>query len=183
MKTKLKSKKPKKTEIKVKAADKPTDMVGTGSIFGDHAGLFAPLQSLRQEVDEIFNQFGHRFGALGRTDFPTFKIPTTDVDETDEAIEISAELPGVDMKNIDVTIENSTLKIHGEREQSKTTGKAEHRVSERSYGAYERSLSLPFEVDAKSVKAEYDKGVLHLTIPKPERVESKPQKVAIKSAA
>jgi len=183
MKTKLTPKKPLDTDVKVQEKSKPSNQFGSDSIFGDHGRLFAPLQSLRQEIDEIFNQFNHRVGKIGRAEFPEFKVPATDVDETEDAIVISTELPGMDPKDIDVTIENSMLRIHGEREQSKSSGKAEHRVAERNYGVYERSLSLPFEVDAKKIVAEYNNGVLNLTIPKPAKVETKPQKIAIKSAA
>ncbi|NNC36161.1 MAG: Hsp20/alpha crystallin family protein [Hyphomonadaceae bacterium] len=183
MKTKLKEKKKNKTDISVKDKSRPVGAFGSDSIFGDHTSLFAPLQSLRQEVDEIFNQFNHRFSLNGQTDFPEFKIPATDLDETDDSIEITTELPGMDMKDIDVTIENSMLKIRGEREQSNTRRKAKHRVSERSYGVYERSIALPFEVAADDIEANYEKGVLHLSIPKPAQVESTPQKIEIKSAS
>ena len=153
------------------------------SIFGEHNGIFAPLQSLRSEVDQLFNQFSHRFGAVGRAELPEFKVPLTDIDETDDAYEISAELPGIAQKDIDITVDNSTVKIHAEREQSEKSGKAKNRVTESSYGVYERSLSLPFAVDAKSVEAEYNNGILHLTIPKPAHTKTTPQKITIKSAA
>lgn len=153
------------------------------SIFGDHNSIFAPLQSLRQEVDEIFNQFTHRFGNGSKAEFPEFKTPVTNIDETETAYEISAELPGIAKKDIDITVENSTVKIHGERQKTKKSGKAEHHVTESSYGVYERSLSLPFTVDPKKVEAEYDNGILHLTIAKPSQSKSTPKKIEIKSAA
>jgi len=124
-------------------------------------GNFAPLHSLRKEVDEIFNQFTNRFGAF----------------------EISAELPGVTEQDIDVSVTDSILTIHGEKQQRQESEDADHRISECSYGVYERSLSLPFNCDAKAIDANYDNGVLHLSIPKPKQVASKAQKVAIKSAA
>lgn len=178
-----KKSKSKKTEIKVEDKTQPSTSIFNESIFGEHNGIFAPFQSLRKEVDELFNQFTHRLGSVGRAEFPNFKIPLTDIDETDDAYEISAELPGIPQEDIDITVENSTVTIHGEREQTKKSGKAKNRVTESSYGVYERSLSLPFAVDASSVEAEYDNGVLHLTIPKPAQVDTAPQKIAIKSAA
>jgi len=146
-------------------------------------GNFAPLHSLRKEVDEIFNQFTNRFGAFSRQPSEMFQMPALDVAETETSFEISAELPGVTEQDIDVSVTDSILTIHGEKQQRQESEDADHRISECSYGVYERSLSLPFNCDAKSIDANYDNGVLHLSIPKPKQVASKAQKVAIKSAA
>ena len=146
-------------------------------------GSFAPLNSLRREVDDIFNQFTDRFGVFSRSSTEAFRIPALDVDETETSFEISAELPGVAENDIDISVTDSVLTIHGEKQQSSQKEDADQRISECSYGVYERSLSLPFNCDAKSIEAQYDNGVLHLSIPKPKQVASKPQKVAIKSTA
>ncbi len=146
-------------------------------------GSFAPLHSLRREVDDLFNQFTDRFGVFNRNADDAFKIPALDVDETETSFEISAELPGVAEQDIDVTVTDSILTIHGEKQQTSKKVDANKRISECSYGVYERSLSLPFNCDAKSIEAQYDNGVLHLSVPKPKQAESKPQKVAIKTAA
>jgi len=146
-------------------------------------GGFAPFNSLRREVDDIFNQFTDRFGLFSRQPSNGFQIPALDVDETETSFEIAAELPGVAEADIDVSVTDSVLTIHGEKQQSSESEDADRRISECSYGVYERSLSLPFNCDAKSIDAKYDNGVLHLSIPKPKEVKSKPQKVAIKSAA
>jgi len=144
---------------------------------------FAPFHSLRREVDDIFNQFTDRLSVFGRSDEDAFQIPALDVDETETSFEISAELPGVAEDDIDISVTDNILTIHGEKQQSSQSEDADRRISECSYGVYERSLSLPFKCDAKSIKADYDNGVLHLVIPKPKQTETKPQKVAIRSAA
>jgi len=146
-------------------------------------GGFAPFHSLRREVDDIFNQFTDRLGVFSREPSTGLQIPALDVDETDKSFEISAELPGVAESDINVSVTDSVLTIHGEKQQSSESDEADRRISECSYGVYERSLSLPFNCDAKSIDAKYDNGVLHLSIPKPKEIKSKPQKVAIKSAA
>lgn len=146
-------------------------------------GSFAPFHSLRREVDGIFNQFTDRFDLLSRHSSDVFQVPALDVDETETAFEISAELPGVAEQDIDVSVTNSVLTIHGEKQQRSEKQDADQRISECSYGVFERSLTLPFKCDAKAIEAKYDNGVLHLTIPKPKQVASKTQKVAIKSAA
>ena len=105
------------------------------------------------------------------------------VDETEETFEISAEMPGVAEADIDVSIADSILTIHGEKQHSLQGEDTDSRISERSYGVYERSLSLPFSCDAKSVDARYDNGVLRLIIPKPKQAKNKPQKIAVKKAA
>lgn len=147
------------------------------------SGNFAPLNSLRREVDDIFNQFTDRFGVFSRHPSETFQVPALDVDETDTSFEIAAELPGVAETDIDISVTDSVLTIHGEKQHSFQKEDANQRISECSYGVYERSLSLPFNCDAKSIEANYDNGVLHLSVPKPKQTVSKPQKVAIKSAA
>jgi len=146
-------------------------------------GNFAPFNSLRREVDDIFNQFTDRFGVFSRTPSEAFQIPALDVDETDSSFEISAELPGISEEDIDVSVTDNILTIHGEKQQSSQSEDADRRISECSYGIFERSLSLPFNCDAKSIEAKYDNGVLHLSVPKPKDATRKPQKVAIKSAA
>jgi HSP20 family protein len=183
MTRKSKTPKTQKTDIKIEEKKPPSNSIFNESIFSENSGVFAPFHSLRKEVDDLFNQFSHRLGTDGKAEVSEFRVPLTDIDETDDAYEISTELPGIAQKDIDITVENSTLTIHGEREQTKKSGNAKNRVTESSYGVYERSLSLPFAVDAKTVEAEYDNGVLHLTIPKPAQVEAVPQKIAIKSAA
>ena len=145
--------------------------------------VFVPLLSLRREIDDIFNQFTDRFGIFSHDDREGLKIPAMNVDESETAYEISAELPGVAEKDIDVSLTDTTLSICGTKEQSKETNEANRRVSEFSSGSYERSLTLPFAANAKDVTAEYSNGVLHITIPKPKTVENKPQKIAVKSAA
>lgn len=150
----------------------PFDTIGSG-----------PFTSLRKEVDEIFNQFTDRFGVFSRHSTERCQIPALDVDETETSFEISAELPGIAEADIDISITDSLLTIHGEKQQTSQGEEADHRISECSYGVYERSLSLPFRCDAKSIDAKYENGVLHLSVPKPKDVKVKPQKVKINSAA
>jgi len=150
--------------------------------YDDRIG-FPPFNTLRKEVDTIFNQFSDRFGLFNRPSTEGFQLPSLDVDETETAFEITAELPGVDQSDIDISVNDSLLTIHGEKQESKQSENADRRLSERSFGVYERTLSLPFKCKAKSIEAQYDNGVLHLTIPKPDKTKSKPEKVKIKSAA
>ena len=145
--------------------------------------VFVPLLSLRREIDDIFNQLTNRFGIFTHDEREDLKIPAMNVEESETTYEISAELPGVAEKDIDVSLTDTTLSICGTREKSKETTEANRRVSEFSSGSYERTLTLPFAANATDVEAEYSNGVLHITIPKPKTAETKPQKIAVKSAA
>lgn len=144
---------------------------------------FMPFNSLRKEVDDIFNQFTDRFGMFNRQTSEGFQIPALDVDETETALEITAEMPGVYEADIDVSVTDSVLTIHGEKQSTKQSKDSARRISERSFGVFERTIALPFKCEVDSIDAQYDNGVLQISIPKPENLESKPQKVAIKSAA
>ena len=148
----------------------------------DH-GRFAPLNSLRREVDDLFNQFSNRFGLFSQDASDRLQIPALDVNETESALEISAELPGVAQEDIDVSLADGVLTIHGEKQQSSESEDAQHRISECSYGVYERSLTLPFYCDAEDISAQYDNGVLRLSVSKPTKGKGQPQKVTVKSAA
>lgn len=141
---------------------------------------FAPLTSLRREMDDIFSQFSERFvraNGNGR------QLPALDVAETDSIYEITAEMPGVAETDIDVTITDNVVSISGEKYQHSDRETADSRISERQFGRYERSVRLPITCQASDIEAEYADGVLHLSIPKPEEKKTKPQSVKIKTKA
>lgn len=184
--TKTKSKSVKVKQAKKSEISQPSDTGQRGiSLFSSpfEGSLFAPIQSLRHEIDEMFNQFANRFELFSNNGRDDLRVPSMDIEENDNSLEIMVEMPGVDQKDVDVTVSDASLSIFGEKKRSKESGNGNRRVSECSYGAYERALSLPFSVDAKDVKASYDNGVLHMTVPKPPSTANKPQKVKIKTAA
>lgn len=95
-------------------------------------------------------------------------IPAVEVQETNDSLVLTAELPGVEEKHLKISIENNVLSIDGEKEQETTDGppaKAYY-MSERYYGAFQRSFALPRTVDVEHVKAVFEKGVLTITLPK-----------------
>ena len=106
-------------------------------------------------------------------------LPPVDIKETENDLILKADIPDVDMKDIDVHVENGTLTIRGERkfEAEKKEG-SWHRV-ERSYGTFERAFTLPETVDFDAVKADYKAGVLTITIPKKEVAKPRQIKVAV----
>jgi HSP20 family protein len=151
-----------------------------------------PLESLRQEVDRLFDEFGgwnlpsrpswfdlwptwHRTSALT-------VAPAIDIAEKDKAFEITAELPGMQDKDIVVTLANGVLTIKGEKKEETEEKKKDYYLSERRYGAFERSFQVPETVDADSISAVFANGVLKLTLPKSQEAQKKQKKIEVKSA-
>jgi HSP20 family protein len=109
--------------------------------------------------------------------------PAISVAETKDAFEVTAELPGVDEKDIKVSLDNNQLVISGEKKAESTKEEKDWHVEERSYGSFYRSISLPFEPEDGAVDAHFDKGVLHLTIKKPAKVIKTTKTIDIKTDA
>ena len=140
-----------------------------------------PFRSLFQEVQKTFEDFSRR------TPFMRFGSdmlsPKIDVAESKDAIEVTAELPGVDEKDVDVTLANDVLTIRGEKktERDEQDKDRNWRVVERSFGSFTRAIPLPFDPDATKVEAKFDKGVLRIRLPKPAEVAKKQQRIEIKN--
>jgi HSP20 family protein len=127
------------------------------------------LLSFQQEMNRLF---GHFLGGWGMAPFRGLEeswdafSPRVDVVEGDKAVTVSAELPGLDEKEIDVSLSHGVLTISGEkREEKEDKGKNYYRM-ERSYGSFQRSIPLPSEVDEDKAEATFKKGVLTITLPK-----------------
>lgn len=146
------------------------------------AGPSQPFASLQREIDRLFEDFTRGFPAmssLGRT--PAGVMPSIDVTETDKDIEITAELPGLEKKDVQINVADDVLTIRGEKKSEKEEKDKNYRLVERSYGSFERRLQLPSGVDPDIIKASIAKGVLTVTVPKPEPARSKT--IEVKSAA
>ena len=142
------------------------------------------FSAMRDEMDRVFERFQHgwpRFPALFRRD-GAITVPELDVRENTNAIVIEAELPGVDEKDVSVTLANGLLTIKGEKKHEKEEKGENYYVSERSFGSFERSIRLPDTIDEGKVEAKFDKGVLRVTAAKkPEAVKAE-RKIEIKKA-
>lgn len=130
---------------------------------------------LQREIDRLFDDFGRGWDRPATRAFP--KI---DVSETDAEIEITAELPGMEQKDIDVQVANDVLTVSGEKRTETEKKDKNYTVSERSYGAFSRSVALPPGVDPAAIKASVTNGVLKVTAPKP--AAAKAAKIEVKSA-
>ena len=133
------------------------------------------FNTLQREIDRVFDSFARSVPVLGTR--PAF--PHMDVTETDKEIEISCELPGLEEKDVHVSLADGVLTIEGEKHAEKEEKGKSYHLLERSYGVFTRSVAMPANVDADSVKASMKKGVLRVTVAKPKsavahQIEIKP---------
>ena len=138
------------------------------------------FMSLQHEIDRLFDDFTRGFPALS-TGGTAELLPKLDVTETDKQIEITAELPGLEEKDVQVNLADNVLTIRGEKKAEKEEKDKAYRLVECSYGSFVRSLELPDGVNADAIKASIDKGVLKVTVPKPAPAQVK--KIDVKAAA
>jgi len=139
-----------------------------------------PFVSLQQEVENLFNDFGTRFGVAENGPAGTL-TPRMDVAETDKAIELMAELPGLEEKDVEINLADNVLTIKGEKKSEKEQKDKNYRLVERNYGSFFRSFELPPGVKGDAIQASIAKGVLTVKIPKPEPSVTK--KIEVKTAA
>jgi HSP20 family protein len=127
-----------------------------------------PFMSLHREMNRLFDDVfrGSFGGQSGGSQGGGAMVPHMDVSETDKEVRICAELPGVSEKDVDVTLDNDVLTIRGEKRFEREDEKENYHVSERSFGTFQRMLRLPFSVDPGQVKANFENGVLTVTLPK-----------------
>ena len=136
--------------------------------------------SLQREVDRLFDDFTRGFPAFSSAGAAEL-LPSVNVTETDKQIEITAELPGLEEKDVQVNVADNVLTIRGEKKAEKEEKDKTFRLVERSYGSFVRSLELPEGVNADAIKASIDKGLLKVTVPKPALAQVK--KIDVKTAA
>lgn len=139
-----------------------------------------PFMSLQREIDRLFDDFTRGLPAFSGGGAGEM-LPSVDVTETDKQIEITAELPGLEEKDVQVNFADNVLTIRGEKKAEKEEKDKTFRLVERSYGSFVRSLELPDGIDANAIKASIDKGVLKVTVPKPAPAQVK--KIDVKTAA
>jgi HSP20 family protein len=135
-----------------------------------------PLDMLHREVNNLFDTYFHGAGRLGRRMELSAGF---ELSEADDEIEVKVELPGMDEKDIQVTLDEDMLTIRGERKEKKETKKRNYHVSEMSYGGYSRTIPLPAEVDAAKVNARFKRGVLTLTMPKTEQALARRKRIPV----
>ena len=135
---------------------------------------FREFTTLQDRMNRLFRDSqGGPEESLATTTF----APPVDVYEDEHNITLKIEVPGIDEKDIDVRIENNTLTVHGERKFEEEEKEENYRRVERQYGSFTRTFTLPTTVDTENVSANYDKGVLKISLPK--KAEAKPKQIKV----
>jgi HSP20 family protein len=136
-----------------------------------------PFDEMKRMMEDFWMTPLEEFGRWGDG-----FVPKVDVKEEDKEIVVSAELPGLDQKDIDVTVTEDSVRIAGEKKHEEEEEEKGYYRHETSYGSFERVIDLPTEVDEDKAEAEFNKGVLTIKLPKSEEAQAKHRKIKIKSA-
>lgn len=136
-----------------------------------------PLTILQQEVDRLFDGFSRSLTGFS----PRTLMPSMDLAETDKEIELTAELPGMEEKDVQLNVVDNHLTIRGEKKNQREEKEKDYHLVERHYGSFTRTVELPPGVNPDSIKAVMSKGVLKVTVPKPAPAQTR--KIEVKTAA
>jgi HSP20 family protein len=137
-----------------------------------------PIATLQREMNHVFERFWNRVGHL---DWPWGSGEAkSDMVETDNAIEVSIELPGMEMKDIEVTVNDDMLTVKGEKRIERQEEKKGYYLSERSYGAIYRTIPLPPGVDGAKAEATFRNGVLTIRLPQTPEAKAKVKRIEVK---
>lgn len=142
-------------------------------------------RSMRSEMDRMFDRFTGAFsdGSFRPArlfDMPTVPLPAVDITEADGAFQLTAELPGLTEKDIEISVSDDVLTITGEKRQESDRKQEDFHLTERSYGQFRRSFYLPQGVDREKIDARFSNGVLTVTMPK--APSSAATKIEVKAA-
>jgi len=137
------------------------------------------LSSLRQEMDRLWDRFVSESPLARRITGEWW--PTVDVSETKDNFMIKAELPGMDEKDVNVTISGDVLIIKSEKKKEEEENDEHHYRAERYYDSFQRSFQLPGSIKADKIEADFDKGILKVTLPKVEEAKKKEITVKVKT--
>ncbi len=141
----------------------------------------SPSAAFLHEMNRMMENFYQGFGFTPQQERTGLFIPSIDVVDTGEGIKITAELPGMEQNDIDISITKDVLNIKGEKKAEKEEkGKGFYRM-ERSYGSFNRTIPIPAEVDTDKVEATFKKGILTISLPKTDKALRDAKRISIKS--
>lgn len=153
-----------------------------------------PFESLRNEVDRLFDDFDRGLSRFPfrrsvfdiepfwRRELSWGTAPAVDIVEKESAYEVTAELPGIDEKNIELKLVDGSLMIKGEKQEEKEEKKKDYYLHERHFGSFERRFAVPENVDTDKIEASFKKGVLMITLPKKPEAKKPEKKIDVKAA-
>jgi HSP20 family protein len=174
----------KPTELKVRTESPPAPREEAG---------WMPFESLRREVDRLFDDFGTTRwdwpllrplgrGMLAARPFQWAPAPAMDIVEKDGAFRLTVELPGLDAADIEVKVSDGMITVSGEKKEEEEAKEGDFRLSERRYGKFERSFSLPDSIETAKIEASFSKGVLTVVMPKSASALAAEKKIEVKAA-
>ncbi len=131
---------------------------------------------MTRDLEDVFDPF---FGYWPRLHVSDALCPCLDVSETDEDLIVKAEIPGIDPKDVHVTLKDGILSVKGEKKHEKEEKKEHYRRVERRFGSFSRNVRLPYEVAEDKIKADYKDGILTIKLPKTEKVKEKQIKISV----
>jgi HSP20 family protein len=155
------------------------------------SAIWHPLQSLQREINQVFDQFDHGWRPFQRSIFDLeplshreamWSSPAVDIVDTENSYKITAEVPGMDPENLEVKLVNDRLVIKGEKKESKEERHGDTELSERRYGSFERTFSVPEGVDNSKIEATLKTGVLTVLLPKSAEAQKPAKKIEVKAA-
>jgi HSP20 family protein len=156
--------------------------------------IWHPFETLHREIDRLFEDFGRDLWRspfrrsvfdlepFWRREMKFATAPAVDIADKDNSYEITADLPGMDEKNIEVQVSNGNLTIKGEKKEEKEEKKKGYYLQERHFGSFERTFGIPEGVDADKIEASFKKGVLTITLPKKPEAQKPSKKIEVKAA-
>jgi HSP20 family protein len=153
--------------------------------------VWRPFDSLRNDIDRLFDDFSEDLWRRPIRSLAAFErawprklatAPAVDVAESDKSYEITAEMPGIDEKNIEVRLANGGITIKGEKKEETEEKNKDYYVSERRYGSFERYFELPEGVDTDKIEATFKNGVLKVILPKTAEAQQPAKKIDVKAA-
>ena len=149
----------------------------------DREDFYDPFVAFRRDVDRMFDDFFN--GSLSRVPgFTSLRAagPSVDVEDNEKEFVVTAELPGLDDKDFEVTLAGDVLTIKGEKRSEHEGRNGGSSYVERRFGSFSRSVRLPIEVADEQVEAKYDKGILTVRVPKPPAVQRQVRRIEVKGA-
>jgi HSP20 family protein len=178
-------------KVSTEKSGTPAKKEGVGASPEPFGRLFEPLASVRRDIDRFFEGLAPGFPTA--IDFDPFRrlsaafdigggdlAPHVEVTEEKKSYRISAELPGVDEKDISLTLQDHMLTVSGEKKSEREEEKKDYHLSERRYGSFRRSFRVPDGVDEDRISANFDKGVMMIVLPKSATAKPKGRQIPVK---
>ena len=134
------------------------------------------MDGFQREMNRLFDDFFRSPAPFGGA------TPRVDVEETDDEYRVSAELPGIDENDVNVTLTNGVLTIRGEKKAEREEKDRSYYLSERSFGSFRRAIPLPSEIDEDKVEAQFKNGVLTIRLPKSAAAAANTRRIEVKAA-